>query len=74
MSVFRYCPARRAQRRRKARHNPKKLLYSLMLTPPFIAPRRVDDPVAALAQVRTVYEHAIAHLRAALERFIAGED
>ena len=45
-----------------------------MLTPPFIAPRRVDDPVAALAQVRTVYEHAIAHLRAALERFIAGED
>ena len=45
-----------------------------MLTPPFIAPRRVDDPVAALAQVRTVYEHAIAHLRTALERFIAGED
>ena len=45
-----------------------------MLTPPFIAPRRVDDPVAALAQVRTVYEHAIAYLRAALERFIAGED
>ena len=45
-----------------------------MLTPPFIAPRRVDDPVSALAQVRTVYEHAIAHLRTALERFIAGED
>src|ERR1700694_2767231 len=45
-----------------------------MLTPPFIAPRRVDDPVAALAQVRTVYEHAFPHLRAALERFIAGED
>ena len=58
----------------KARHNPKKLLYSLMLTPPFIAPRHVDDPVSALAQVRTVYEHAIAHLRTALERFIAGKD
>ena len=45
-----------------------------MLSPPFIAPRRIDDPVAALAQVRTVYESAIAHLRAAIERFIAGED
>jgi len=45
-----------------------------MLTPPFIAPRRIDDPVAALAQVRTIYESAIAHLRAAIEQFIAGED
>jgi len=45
-----------------------------MLTPPFIAPRSVDDPVAAVAQVRTIYDHAIAHLRAALERFIAGDE
>ena len=45
-----------------------------MLTPPFIAPRRIDDPIAALAQVRTVYEDAIAHLRAAIERFVAGEN
>jgi AMP nucleosidase len=45
-----------------------------MLTPPFIAPRRFDDPAAALAQVRTVYESAIAHLRTAIQRFIAGED
>jgi AMP nucleosidase len=45
-----------------------------MLTPPFIAPRRIDDPVAALAQVRTIYESAIAHLRAAIEQFVAGED
>ena len=29
-----------------------------MLTPPFIAPRLIDDPVAALAQVRTVYIEA----------------
>jgi AMP nucleosidase len=34
-----------------------------MLSSPFIAPRRIDDPVAALAQVRTVYDSAIAHLR-----------
>ena len=45
-----------------------------MLTPPYIAPRRVDDPVAALAQARTVYESAIAHLRAAIEQFIADAD
>lgn len=45
-----------------------------MLTPPFIAPRRIDDPVAALAQVRTLYESAIAHLRAAIEQFVAGQD
>ena len=45
-----------------------------MLTPPFIAPRSFDDPVAAMAQVGTVYDHAVAHVRAALERFIAGQD
>ena len=45
-----------------------------MLTPPFIAPRSFDDPVAALAEARRVYDGAIAHLRAAIERFIAGED
>ena len=45
-----------------------------MFSPPFIPPLRFDDPVAALAQVRTVYERAIAHLRDALQRFVAGED
>src|SRR5579862_5479632 len=45
-----------------------------MLTPPFIAPRRFDDPVAALAQVRTIYQGAIAHLRTAIEQFVAGQD
>jgi AMP nucleosidase len=45
-----------------------------MLTPPFLAPRSFDDPVAALAQARTVYDGAIAHLRCAIERFIAGEN
>jgi len=45
-----------------------------MLTPPFIAPRSFDDPVAAMAHVRTVYDHAVAHVRAALERLIADHD
>jgi AMP nucleosidase len=44
-----------------------------MLTPPFIAPLHCIDPAAALAQVRTVYAHSIGYLRAALERFVAGE-
>ena len=45
-----------------------------MLTPPFIAPLHFDDPVSALAQVRTVYDHSIGHLRASLERFMAGQN
>jgi AMP nucleosidase len=45
-----------------------------MLTPPFVAPRSFDDPVAVLAEARRVYDGAIAHLRAVIERFIAGED
>src|SRR5258708_29495375 len=45
-----------------------------MLNPSFIAPLHFNDPIAALAHVRTIYEHSIAHLRTALERFIAGEE
>jgi AMP nucleosidase len=45
-----------------------------MLSPQYIAPLRTDDPSAALAQVRAIYESAIAHLRDAVERFIAGVD
>ena len=45
-----------------------------MFSPPFTPPLHFDDPVAALAQVHTIYEHAIAHLRGAMQRFIAGED
>ena len=44
-----------------------------MLTPPFIAPARFDDPVEALAQVRRVYDGSVAHLRQSLQRFVAGE-
>jgi AMP nucleosidase len=44
-----------------------------MLTPPFVAPARFDDPAAALAQVRRIYETSVAHLRDALQRFVGGE-
>ena len=44
-----------------------------MHTPPFIAPQRFDDPAEALAQVRRVYDASVAHLRDALQRFVAGE-
>jgi len=42
--------------------------------PHFIAPARFDDPLAALAQVRAIYDGSIAHLRDALLRFVGGED
>jgi AMP nucleosidase len=44
-----------------------------MLTPPFVAPARFDEPAAALAQVRRIYDSSVAHLRDALQRFVAGE-
>ncbi len=43
-------------------------------TPPFFAPTRFDDPAAALARVQEIYAASVAHLRAALQRFVAGED
>ncbi|MDP3085673.1 MAG: AMP nucleosidase [Rubrivivax sp.] len=45
-----------------------------MLSPAYIAPARFDDPAAALAQVRRIYDSGIAHLRGAMQRFVAGED
>ncbi len=41
--------------------------------PIFIAPSRFNDPVAALAKVREIYDNSIAHLREAMQRFLAGE-
>lgn len=40
----------------------------------FIAPSRYTDPVAALAQVTRIYDTSIAHLREAMQRFVAGDD
>jgi len=44
-----------------------------MLTPPYIAPQRHDDPAAAVAQVRHIYDTSVGHLRDALQRFVGGE-
>ncbi|HWH84571.1 MAG TPA: AMP nucleosidase [Burkholderiaceae bacterium] len=41
--------------------------------PNYVAPARFDDPAAALAQVRSIYDGSIAHLRASLQTFVAGE-
>ncbi|WP_332778103.1 AMP nucleosidase [Polaromonas sp.] len=41
--------------------------------PTFIAPSRYTDPAAALAQVRAIYDQQIAHLRDAMQRYVAGE-
>ena len=41
---------------------------------PFIAPTRFDDPAAALAQVRSIYDASVAHLRDTLQHFVAGDD
>jgi AMP nucleosidase len=45
-----------------------------LLTPPYIAPALFDDPAAALAQVRHIYQTGIDHLRDSLRRFVEGED
>ena len=42
--------------------------------PAFIAPMRFTDPSAALAQARLIYDNSIAHLRQAMQRYVAGED
>ena len=41
--------------------------------PAFIAPSRFTDADAALEQVRTIYQSSLAHLRASMQRFVAGE-
>ena len=40
---------------------------------PFIAPAQFTDPAAALAQVRLIYDQQIAHLRHAMQRYVAGD-
>ena len=42
--------------------------------PAFIAPMRFTDPAAALAQARLIYDTNIAHLRQAMQRYVAGDD
>jgi AMP nucleosidase len=45
-----------------------------MAETPFFPPVRFHDPAAALAHVRSIYDDSIAHLRAEMARFIAGDD
>jgi len=42
--------------------------------PPFIAPERFTDPAAALAQVQAIYDNSIAHLRQAMQAYVADND
>jgi AMP nucleosidase len=44
------------------------------IRPPFIAPQSFTDAAEALAQVGRIYDGSIAHLRGAMQRFVAGED
>ena len=41
--------------------------------PPFIAPSQFTDPAAALVKAREIYDSSLAHLREAMQRFVAGE-
>jgi AMP nucleosidase len=41
---------------------------------PFFAPQRFDDPEAALARVREIYDAGVGHLREALRRYTGGDD
>jgi AMP nucleosidase len=42
--------------------------------PIFIAPERFTDPAAALRQARLIYDSSIAHLRQAMQAYVAGVD
>ncbi len=44
------------------------------LRPSFIAPQSFTNAEQALAQVARIYQESIAHLRGAMQRFVAGED
>ena len=43
-----------------------------MISPTFYAPERFDDPQAALARVREIYDGSVHHLREALRQFVSG--
>ena len=64
-------PRLRAGCRHNVRHVPPR--PAMTLQPAFVPPARFDDPSDALAQVRTIYDTNVAHLRDCLQRFVAGE-
>jgi len=51
-----------------ARHN-----SNMPIRPPFIAPQRFTDPIAALDQVHRIYDASIHHLRQSMQAFVAGD-
>ena len=57
----------------RKQETPHLVNHSMSHLPAFIAPLRFRDPAAALAQVRAIYEQQIAHLRDAMQRYVAGE-
>ena len=42
--------------------------------PAFIAPTQHTDAASAWQQVQTLYAHSVAHLRQAMQDFVAGRD
>ena len=44
----------------------------LTLAPNYVAPAHFDDPAAALAQVKAIYDGSVSHLRGALQAFVSG--
>ena len=46
----------------------------MSIRPPFIAPTRHTDADSALAQVQTLYQTSLDHLRQAMRDFVAGTD
>jgi AMP nucleosidase len=46
----------------------------MSIRPPFIAPTRHTDADSALAQVQTLYQTSMDHLRSAMKQFVAGDD
>ena len=49
-------------------------MSTMSYLPAFIAPMRFTDPAAALTQARLIYDTNVAHLRQAMQRYVAGED
>ena len=45
----------------------------MSIAPNYVAPARFDDPDAAIARVRAIYDASIAHLRDSLQAFVAGD-
>ncbi|ATE62112.1 AMP nucleosidase [Thauera sinica] len=50
------------------------MAHHISFDAPFVAPARFDDPAAAVERVASIYESGVAHLRSALQRYVAGDD